>query len=117
MNLTRNMKFHQVNSLKKEMKRVVIPLIPEEYRDAQMEHFELTYELFLPNKLKRDISNVCGVIDKFACDAVVECGALVDDNYNHLKKVTYKYGGYDPDKVGYCIMTIQEVDGDGEPTV
>lgn len=109
MNIMRNIPFHLNNSLKKEMKRVVLPLIPNEYKGLNLTSFELHYALYLPNLLKRDISNVNSVIDKFVCDALVEGGVLEDDNYNHLKRVTYSFGGYDEDRQGYVIVTIKEV--------
>ena len=107
LNLYRNMPFHQNNSLKKELKRQVIPLLPTP-KEAYYEHFELVYTLYLPNLLKRDISNVLSIVDKFFADALVENGNVPDDNYEHLKKVTYQYGGYDEDKKGYVDVTIKE---------
>ena len=92
------------------MKDVVLPLIPEELWGAKLKKIELEYELYLPNRLKRDISNVLSIVDKFACDALVEGGVFEDDNYEHLQKVTYKYGGMDEHKKGYVLMTIKEVE-------
>lgn len=106
LNLYRNMPFHQNNSLKKELKRVVLPLLPQ---GIVFEEFELHYELWLPNLLKRDISNVLSIVDKFFADALVENGNVPDDNYEHLKYVTYKYGGMDESKDGYVIVTVKEV--------
>lgn len=102
------MPFHQNNSLKKELKRVVIPLLPTK-EDVKFEEFELHYELWLPNLLKRDISNVLSIVDKFFADALVENGNVPDDNYEHLKYVTYKYGGMDKSKKGFVIVTVKEV--------
>lgn len=90
------------------MKRVITPLIPKEFLDTKMQHFEIEYILYLPNKLKRDISNVLSIVDKYVCDALVEAGVLEDDNYNHLKKVVYKYGGMDSNRKGYVIMKVKE---------
>ena len=109
LNLYRNMPFHLSNTLKKKMKDIVFPLVPEEFWGVKLQNFELEYELYLPNQLHRDISNVLSIVDKSACDALVECGVLEDDNYNHLKKVTYKYGGQDENKKGYVLLTVKEV--------
>ena len=109
VNITRNIVFHLLNSLKREMKRVVAGTLDDKVTQWNLANFELEFVLYLPNKLKRDISNVCGVVDKFATDAFVELGVLEDDNYNHLKKVTYLYGGYDENKKGYVDVTIKEV--------
>ena len=91
------------------MKDIVFPLVPEEYWGVELKHFELEYVLYLPNKLKRDISNVLSIVDKYVCDALIDCGVLEDDNYNHLKKVTYKYGGQDESGKGYVLLTVKEV--------
>ena len=102
------MPFHQNNSLKKELKRHVMPMLPLA-EDMQFDNFELHYELWLPNLLKRDISNVLSIVDKFFADALVENGNVPDDNYEHLKYVTYKYGGMDETKKGYVEVTVKEV--------
>ena len=94
------------NSLKKEFKRIVAPLLPT---DTRYEKFTLHYKLYLPNLLKRDIANVLSITDKFFSDALVECGIVPDDNYEHLTKVTYEWGGYDEDKRGYTDVTVTEL--------
>ena len=91
------------------MKDIVFPLVPEEFWGAKLTNYELEYTLYLPNKLKRDISNVLSIVDKSACDALVECGVLEDDNYNHLKKVVYQYGGQDENGKGYVLLKVKEV--------
>lgn len=106
LNLLRNNKHHLNNNIKREYKRVIASLIPD---GVYFEKFELEYELFLPNKLKRDISNVCSVVDKNFCDAFIELGYGVDDNYEYLQKVSYRYGGYDDKKRGYVLITVREV--------
>ena len=84
-----------------------MPSLPKP--DIRFEQFELHYELFLPNLLKRDISNVLSIVDKFFADALVENGNVPDDNYEHLKYVTYKFGGMDETGRGYVNVTIKEV--------
>lgn len=106
LNLLRNQVGHLNNNIKKEYKRILEPLIP---KDVFYEHFEIDYELFLPNKLKRDIANVCSIIDKNFCDSFIELGHGIDDNYEYLKHVTYRYGGMDPKKNGYVLITVKEV--------
>jgi len=106
LNLFRNLHHHTNNNIKKEYKRLIEPLLP----DVHYGLWEVEYELFLPNKLKRDINNVCSVIDKNFCDAFVELGHAEDDNYEFLKKVTYMYGGMDENRKGYVLVTVKEVD-------
>jgi hypothetical protein len=106
LNIMRNQVGHLINNVKKEYARIAHGVLPN---DMFFEHFELEYELFLPNKLKRDISNVLSIIDKNFADALVAHNLVHDDNYEYLQKVVYKYGGYDPDKKGYVNITVKEV--------
>lgn len=55
----------------------------------------ITYTVFFGSKRKTDISNVCSIVDKYFCDALVELGKLPDDNYDYIKEITYKFGGID----------------------
>jgi len=105
LNLLRNQVGHLNNNIKKEYKRILTPLIPQ---DVFYEKFSVDYELWLPNKLKRDISNVCSIIDKNFCDSFVELGHAIDDNYEYLQHVTYRYGGMDETKRGYVLITVRE---------
>lgn len=105
LNLLRNQVGHLNNNIKKEYKRIVEPLIPP---NVYYNKFEVEYVLYLPNKLKRDIANVCSIIDKNFCDSFVELGHAPDDNYEYLQKVTYKYGGMDENKKGYVMITVRE---------
>jgi len=91
LNLYRNMPFHLNNNLKKEMKALVTNL----NLGFRYEIFNIHYKLFLPDNRLRDISNVCSVIDKYVCDALVENGNVPDDNYQHLDRVLYTFGGVD----------------------
>lgn len=68
----------------------------------------LTYIYFHGSKRKVDISNPCSVIDKFACDALVEYGILPDDNNEWVKRVMYVFGGVDA-KSPRCELKITEI--------
>lgn len=68
----------------------------------------LTYIYYHGDRRKVDISNPCSVIDKFACDALVEYGILPDDNCDIVKRVMYVYGGVDKDNPR-CELKITEV--------
>lgn len=105
LNIYRNTAFHLNNNLKKEFKRVVVPMLPDVFYDR----YTITYVLYLPNQLKRDISNVCAVVDKFFADALVESGRVPDDNYEHLPLVTYKFGDIHP-KEGKVIAYVDKVE-------
>jgi len=105
LNIYRLQVGHLINNIKKEYHRIACGVLPTGYR---FENFELEYVLYLPNKLRRDISNVCSVVDKNFCDSLVKNGNVPDDNYEHLKRVVYQYGGYDEAKKGYVDVTVKE---------
>ena len=104
LNQYRNWPFHQSNSLKVQMKKVVKEACPE----FRFENFTLDYTLYLMDRRLRDVSNVCSVIDKFQCDALVELGYVPDDNYTFLKDIGYHFGGVDKENPR-CEVTIREV--------
>lgn len=70
------------------MAKQIEPIIP-------MDKISVTYTLFVGSKRRLDIANVCAIVDKFFMDALVEMGKLPDDNYEHLTKITFLFGGYD----------------------
>ena len=69
LNLLRNQVGHLNNNIKTEYKRILTPLIPE---GVFYKYFSVDYEWFLPNKLKRDVANVCSIIDKNFCQIVLD---------------------------------------------
>jgi acetylglutamate synthase len=87
------MPFHLNNNLKKAMKQLVI----DKELDFNYNKFILRYRLYLPDNRLRDISNVCCIVDKYVCDALVENGNIPDDNYTYLETVIYELGGVDID--------------------
>lgn len=56
---------------------------------------EITYILYVPNKIKSDLMNYVAIIDKFFQDVLVKEGKIPDDNYTIVPRVTCKYGGVD----------------------
>lgn len=111
LNLLRNRVAHLNNNIKKEFHREIVASLP---KDTYFEQFKVHYTLYLPNKLKRDVANVCSIIDKNFCDVLVSEGIVPEDNYYHLQEITYKLGGYDHKSVGYCDVIVTEVDDNKE---
>ncbi|QIG70530.1 RusA-like Holliday junction resolvase [Rhizobium phage RHph_N38] len=56
---------------------------------------KLIYTLFMGTNREADLSNICVIVDKFFCDALVEAGKLPDDNVNYLQSIDYRFGGVD----------------------
>lgn len=55
----------------------------------------ITYTLFVKTKRLCDVGNVLSIHDKYFQDALVECGKLPDDNYQHVPEIVFLFGGQD----------------------
>lgn len=56
---------------------------------------EITYTIFAGSKAKFDLANIGSILDKFFCDALQIYNLIPDDNYEHIIKVTFVFGGLD----------------------
>lgn len=93
LNIYRNAHFLVLNKMKilfKEKIQKQLDLLPT------MNGVKLTYTLFMGTNREMDLSNVCVIVDKFFCDALVEAGKLEDDNFKYLASIDYRFGGIDP---------------------
>jgi len=115
LNKYRNNHGHVNNTIKKLYKKIAEKKLSKVLKaNTFYEYYELKYELFLPNKMHRDISNVLSIVDKSFNDAIVEFGIVEDDYYKYLQNVYYCYGGYDEEGEGYVEITVTEVDNNKE---
>lgn len=107
LNNYRNMFPMKNNNAKIAMKKYIKTLnLPVHFGNGP---FLLKYTYFHGNKRKLDVANTCAIIDKFTCDALTEIGYWPDDNIDFVKEVRYKWGGIDPNKIGYCELEIYEL--------
>lgn len=103
LNIYRNAHFLVLNTMKIRFKEKIqeqIDLLPS------MGGVKLTYTLFMGTNREMDLSNVCVVVDKFFCDAIVEAGKLEDDNFKFLGSIDYRWGGIDPGNPR-CEVTLE----------
>lgn len=42
-----------------------------------------------------DTANICCIINKFFCDALVHYSCIEDDSYKYIEKTSSEFGGYD----------------------
>lgn len=54
---------------------------------------QITYTLYTVDRRQCDVANVCGLVDKFFCDSMIECGIIKDDSFKYVPKILYEYGG------------------------
>lgn len=81
----------------------------------------LCYRIYAQSKRGYDVANISSIVDKFACDALVDCGVIPDDNYKHVKAVIGLHGGvdrenpravlsiYDYEEVRHILALFQEL--------
>lgn len=106
LNNYRNAHFQVLNKAKVNFKNSVQSQLKALPEFLKLESIE--YTLWRDNKRNCDVANVCSVVDKFFCDALVEAGKLPDDNWHYLKKITYSWGGIltDSSKKSYVEITL-----------
>jgi hypothetical protein len=85
---------------------------PELMKLPSFKSIDLTYTLYPKTKRLCDIANVCSVVDKFFCDALVNIGKLPDDNYEYLKNITYTFGSIDKDNPRVTVKISGEINED-----
>ena len=105
LNVYRNLHYMILNQSKIAFKMAIIGKLVDL---PVMDKISLEYVLYPKTKRLADISNVCAVVDKYFCDALVEAGKLPDDNYNHLASVQYRFGEVDKEHPR-VVVTIKSI--------
>lgn len=95
LNIYRNCNRFRLGSVKKEYTKIVHELCLPPVYECFSGPVDLLYTLYMPTRRKCDVANICSIIDKFTCDALIKAHVLVDDNYDYIKSVKYSWGGVD----------------------
>ena len=95
LNGYRNWNFQLNNQLKKTFKIEIADKVRA--LDEVVNPCEIEYKIFYINKREFDLDNIGTVLSKFTNDALVEYDILVDDNYKHVTKIKFVFGGIDKD--------------------
>ena len=103
LNHFRNAHYTENNNAKKQYKAMIVPdLLP-----ISNGKIKIRYGLVLAQQ-RGDVANVCAIVDKFFCDALVELGYIADDDYKTVVAVEYYFMGIDKSNP-HCLVTIEEV--------
>lgn len=94
MNWYRNAFYRELNDAKVLFKQRVEKMVIEEGIDT-LNQIHLHYDLYLPNKTRRDLRNVTSVVDKFFSDVLTEVGVIPDDNVDFVVSTSDAYRGLD----------------------
>ena len=92
LNVYRNAHYFTLNKVKHRYKEILLPQLEQLPR---FNHITLEYVLYPRTKVLCDVANICCIVDKFFCDALVETKHLEDDNYTVIKDISYKFGARD----------------------
>lgn len=114
LNVYRNANFHILNQAKiawKEILRTEI-LNKNDCFDKLLSIcngavLRFVYTVHKGDKKSYDVANICSIIDKFTCDALVELGVIKGDNYKIISQVEYKTGEIDKENP-HCELEIRE---------
>lgn len=91
LNNYRNAHYLTLNKAKVNFKHLVSKEISKLPVFKRIDSIE--YILYRDTHRLCDVANVCSIVDKFFCDALVEAQKLPDDNYKYLKTISYQWGG------------------------
>lgn len=107
LNVYRNTHFIQLNNSKVLFDTLIQPRIKNLVIKPP---FIIRYTLYIGSNRECDVANVCSIVDKYFCDALVKAKIIPDDNYKYLKGVSYEFGSVDKDnpRVDAQIEEIEE---------
>lgn len=92
MNVYRNTHYQTLNKVKVNYKAAITPQIELLPKFTKV---KLVYTLYPATKRLCDLTNVCSIHSKFFLDSLVELSVLPDDNYQHVLRETFQFGGVD----------------------
>lgn len=92
LNEYRNAHFHVLNKAKVVFAEMIAPVLAT---IPAMLTTKLHFKLFFGSNRDVDTANVCSIVEKFFCDAMVSHGILEDDNRRFLVGSTSDFGGVD----------------------
>ena len=117
LNRYRNENFHVLNAAKILWKDIVATAISKtQEKIATGSLLSFRYVIYPSSNRKFDISNVCSIIDKFTCDALIEFGVISDDSYKVIPKVIYEFGAVDKENPR-CELLINSIIAEHKPEI
>lgn len=73
--------------------------------------FIFDYIIYPGSSKAFDVANICSIIDKFTCDALVDLKIITNDNYKIIQSVFYVFGAIDRENPR-CELEIMSVKND-----
>ena len=107
LNFYRNAHYQILNHLKVSFTDLVEP---ELKKLPKLSKANLTYTYYPGSKRLSDTANVCSIVDKFFCDALVRSGVIPDDNYTYIPSISYNYGSIDKENPRVTVVINGEIE-------
>ncbi len=73
----------------------------------------LHYEVCVETKRRLDVMNVGSIIDKYFSDCLTAYGIIVDDDYKHIPRISFSFGGFVDTE--HVLVTITEIERRSTP--
>lgn len=112
LNFYRNAHYQILNKMKVDFTKAIEP---ELVKLPELTKANLSYSYYPGSLRLSDVANVCSIVDKFFCDALVKAGKLPDDNYQYLPKVSYAIGGVDKENPRVTVSIFGEIKNADHP--
>jgi hypothetical protein len=104
LNVYRNLHHRSLHAQKKKFEEAATKLLRE---IPKLGVITLHYEVFVETRRRLDVMNVGSIVDKYFSDTLTEVGIIEDDDWKHLPKATFSYGGLV--KKEHVRVTITEI--------
>ena len=95
LNEYRNLHYIHLNAAKQQFNHDIFYTVRDFKSHELAPPYRVTYQLWAPFRVQLDLMNVCSVVDKFVCDALVKYGILIDDSYQYITAVDSRFAGID----------------------
>lgn len=94
LNEYRNAHYQTLNKAKVNYEILCRELL-RRYKVTKMPGCKLVYTLYVGSAQRRDVANICSIVDKFFSDALVKQKIIPDDDFVCIPEVVYRFGGID----------------------
>ena len=94
LNKFRNNHFSLNNDIKKAYTDLMSSAIEEAFEGYLVDvPVRIDYKIFFGDRRSKDMDNILSIVSKNFQDALVSCGVLEDDSYDHINETRYMFGG------------------------
>ena len=90
LNIYRNLHHHHLHTQKQNFHEEVKPLLRG---IPKAEHIAIHYTIYAARNGRLDTMNVGSIVDKYFSDTMVEAKRIPDDDYTHIVRVSFSFGG------------------------